>query len=413
MQEEQMQPEENGVTFGDIFRMIKKRLWIVLLSCAVFTVACVLLLAFLINPGMTTYTMSFRILFPTSDSAVYPDGSPFVFQDIVTEEYLNETKALGEEFSSINVSRMLKNNAASVSIARTEEGLTEAEGPYTLQFEGSYFDNDDQADNFLHALARLTCSKLKARATEVSYQIDLEDFRNAPFPERLLLLEQQRSTLLMQYDFWIENYSEAYSVKLADGKATLGGLRAKVTTLFGQNTLGELREEIESKGYAYAEDFAEYQASLIDEYKLNEIEETEIRDAMSENSDLPDRLLELIARNSRIKRWLDLQTNYTVGSSPTLTKINNDAFAKRLEDEYDKLQVASETLTAAISSIYDQGTQVIFEEQTVQRAGGISLILGGGVALVGSALVACIVVYCVERSKQRAAEGQRAAEQKE
>ncbi len=404
--------QEEGLTFGEIFRMVKKHLWIVLLSCVAFTVACVLLLALLINPMMTSYSISFRIIFPTQDQAIYPDGSPFFYQDIVSKNYLLELKNI-PDFADVDVDRMVRENGASVTVAKTEEGVSVAEGPYTLTFEGSYFDGSEQANSFLHQLANHTREQIqKNHNEEVSYALDENTFNKASFDERISLLDRQRDTLLSQYEFWIENYSEAYRVTIGDKKNTLGDLRTEVAILFGQGIRSGLESEIETRGYAFVgegaayESFTAYKESLIREYQLNKLELEALQSVINGGKEgtLPERATELIARNTRIQQWLGLDENgkELEAGNPTLTEKTNEAFAKRLTAEYDKVKAASDKLTEALGSIYQQGTQVLFEEQTVEASGGVSAWLGGALALIGSFAIACVIVCSVENSRRRA-----------
>lgn len=423
--DEERQTAENGLTVGDIFRMIKKRLWIVLTSCIVFTLTCVLLLVFLINPRLTTYSIGFRLMFPAQDAA-YPDGSPFFYQNIISLSELEKAKAASPEFDTINVSRMAKEDGAAIDIAANANGETDPEGPYILHLEGIYFASADQAENFCRVLVNLAVSDIQEKADNLSYTVDKAVFQGTPFEDRLSLLKEQRDVLLGQYDVWIENYSEAYRVPLTEGEAgsggiTLGNRRAQVVALYGESIQQELENELDLGGYHFG-DLDAYKEQLKLEYEQNKTEIDLISGAIAgasgvglmaldevqtppsailqQDATLSQRLTALITRNNRISHWLDLENG---GKNPTLTEENNEKFAARLDEEYEKLNAASDKLTKAIAAIYANGTSVLFEEQSVTAEGGINAILGTVIVLVVSFAAACAIVCAVERSKSRTA----------
>ena len=89
---------ESGISLADIWRAIKRRIWIVLSIVVVLTLVVSLVFGLAINPRAVEYRLRFHILFPT-DSARYPDGSPFYDRDIVSASFLEEAKNSDEDFA--------------------------------------------------------------------------------------------------------------------------------------------------------------------------------------------------------------------------------------------------------------------------------------------------------------------------
>ena len=59
---------ESGITFGEICRLIGKKIWLVLAIAAGVTVLAVVLFALVFNPLTTYYSMSFELVYPTSST---------------------------------------------------------------------------------------------------------------------------------------------------------------------------------------------------------------------------------------------------------------------------------------------------------------------------------------------------------
>ena len=101
-----MENEENVITMGDIFRAIKKRAWIV----AAVSVACCLVffcaVQFWYNNVNRDYKATCYISFPgvysEKTQSVYPDGTVFRAEDIISYEALNDIKEQGGDLYLIN-----------------------------------------------------------------------------------------------------------------------------------------------------------------------------------------------------------------------------------------------------------------------------------------------------------------------
>ncbi len=435
---------QEGLTFGEICRMMLHRIWYILGAAALVTVFAVLIVYFAVNPGARSYSMEFTLAFPTGSEYSYPDGEPFFYQSMVSAEYLNKAKA-GEGLSGINTDRMIRDNKISVSAETvTENGETKYTGRYTITAKSSYFSGAEQAEAFIRAIANAVEQDMHDRAGLVSYAVSEETFRSAPFEERLNLLAQERETLLDKYDQWIEVYDGAYRPK-GENTPTLKESRAAVTALFGESVQEELENELKAGGYYYTADaegstekFDAYKASLKAEYDRNKTEIEELRNtgtaaqsvaytsfpaavqtlaATSSTQkeggniiveqpalNVSQRLAELIERNANILHWLGsayLEESVATEIEATLTAQKNTAFAQKLDAELAKLTNEAAKLTDVTKAVYERGMRARFDVQRAETEGGVSIILVAVAAFVIAFLVACCVVYAVDRNRKR------------
>lgn len=423
-----MEEEAESVSAGDIFRTIKRKIWYILGATVLFTVAMALIIEFAVNPRVATYSMEFRLVFPSEGSEAYPDGSPFFYQDMISTEFLAEAKNSSDALSGVNTDKMYKNGDITIEAEKSEEnGFTEYTGRYNISVKSSYFKSGDQAEQFIEAIAGVPVARMRAMAENVNYASDKDIFESAPFEERIALLVQERENLLSVYDSWIAVYSETYRV----GGRRLKDYRDSVSALFGGSVRAELESELEFGGY-YSGDLDTYAAQLRLEYDQNSGEIRRIGDLLKgspadavnspsllngvssagaeQQPDLSQRLAELIRRNTRIAHWIGIvetvkeDGTVEVTQDPakgTLQEESVARFAARLSEEFEKLNAEAEQLTEVISSIYTSGMSVRFDAQKVASSGDVNMIVAALGSFIGGFLIACVVAYAVESGRKK------------
>ena len=110
-----MENEESIITIGDIFRMIRKRIWPVIAVTVAFGILFFCAVQFWYNNNHQNYQMSYYISFPGLTSgatqSMYPDGTAFRAEDTISLEVLNLVKEQGEgAFDSVDVEKMLEDD---------------------------------------------------------------------------------------------------------------------------------------------------------------------------------------------------------------------------------------------------------------------------------------------------------------
>lgn len=424
--------EENKMTIGEICRVVAKRIWIVLGASLAAAAIAALCMAFVINPMCTYYTMTFDILYPTSETAKYPDGAPFYDSDMISVAFLTEAKESDRRFAGLDLNKMLKEDAISLSV-----GLT---GSYTLTVKGSYFSDTETAEAFIRAVANVPVARIKENANTVDYFVADSVFDAVSFEEQMELLTQQKETLLAKYAEWIALYSETYTV---EGK-TLLNHRAALTGVYGESTRSAFEEEFETNGYdqinlnsylllvpdVYATREDAIQAAIYarilqlkNEQELNEMIITRLKDLLngaSEGSaDDSAAAYETYAAtledgsesttvvvgssdltlSQMLAKFEQRQAKIEYQCSVSLTVKNVQAFADRLKGQYEMLANAAETLTRVTASIYAQNSSVVFETQKAETEGDKSTIFITVVVFL-LVFIAASAIVCASDAKR-------------
>lgn len=405
--------EEEGVTFAEIAKAIKRRLLLTVAVTLALTAAFVLAVVFLLDPIISSYSIEFTLTYPASDTQKFPDGSPFYYQDIISRDNLMEVRNADGAFARLNVDKMIARDGISIEAEKSAGEEAVYTGHYTLTVKASYFADRAQATSFLCEVARRPVNRAIQMARSIDYSLDETTFGNADFAGRIELLAQQRENILGQYEAWISLYRGSYVVS---GK-TLVNHRADVAVLFGEETESALLEELETNGYVPLDRIDERKQQLLAEYEENVKKIEELKSAMAgvpavigvkETSkaqettsplDLSQTLASLIVRNVQIQSRLS-----------ALTPENVQAFEARLTDAYQKLQNAAQNVQSVGSALFEQEARVYYSTTLAETRGGLNIafaIVGG---LVLFFLLTAFAVCSVELPRMRREREKAAAE---
>ncbi len=445
MEEEQ----ESGITFGELCRLIGKKIWLVLAVSAGVTVIAVLLVALVFNPMSTYYSMRFELIYPSGSVQQYPDGTPFFYRNIISADMLQAAKDSDERFKDVDIDKMLREDHISVS-AQTETTSSSASSViYTLGVKGNYFVNGEAAQLFIRSVAEATANDIKQRAAELSFGISRETFNGNNFEARLDLLAEEYRTLLAEYDKLIAAYSAGYSVNYAEGASrSLSDLRAEVYGLYADGVRKALTEECTRGGYGLlygSDDEAVTQASIDERV-------AQLRQTYQDNLKIIASL-QAAAGGSAATSVMRLSAAQTTGKSSnvvidvdptpeqliayyteqnaliatklgdaveekgtlngTLTSENAKKFAAKLTASFDRLNGAAETLKNVTAAIYRDNTFVEFDAQSAESSGGTNIVLAAVGAFVLTFLVAAVIVCAREYAVRKRAEQAPPAEKPE
>ena len=125
------QKQAEGVSVNELWGMLVKHIWAVLLAAVLFAAALILLFAFVVNPLGRSYSMEFYLTYPGSDLLKYPDGSSFSYRELISLEALASVKASDERFGSVDTVKMVQEDGISITAA-----YLDAEGEYKLTGRG-------------------------------------------------------------------------------------------------------------------------------------------------------------------------------------------------------------------------------------------------------------------------------------
>ena len=434
---------ENGITFGEICRLIGKKIGLVLAIAAGVTVLAVVLCALVFNPLTTYYSMSFELVYPTSSTQQYPDGTPFSYRNIISLSTLEAAKAKEERLADIDVATMIREDHIYVSaVTEGDAAADSATVTYTLNVKGSYFRDEDTAQLFIRCVADATVDDIIERAAALSYGISSETFNGNNFEARLDLLAEEYATLLEAYDTWISTYSAGYRVTVNGSRRSLSDYRAEVYGLYVEGVRSALASECENGGYGLLygdedeivvqEAINDRVAQLQQEYALNESiisdlkaqreglsgsgatastlsartlsAQTDTQDntiVISPDPTLEQRIAYYTERNAVIANQLGAAVDGSSEVTGTLTADGARAFATKLNGYFTSLNAAAETLKNVTTAIYEQNTFAEFISQNADSSGDTNIVLVAVAAFVLAFIVAAIVVCASEYSRQR------------
>ena len=83
---------ENGLTVGDVFKIIFKRIWWVLGATLVCLAVLLMITELWYNKREQYYLISYDIVYPDIASGKYPDGSDLIVSDSISHETLTDIK---------------------------------------------------------------------------------------------------------------------------------------------------------------------------------------------------------------------------------------------------------------------------------------------------------------------------------
>lgn len=385
--------ESRGISIQEIWRVIKKKIWLILLLSLAAALAAVVLFSYWINPRSADYKLEFELIYPDAASQKYPDGTIFYYQDIISMESLAAAKESNARFAELDVSAMGREDL--ISIAKNEET-----GTYTISARQSYFEDRAQATAFLRALAQLPIERVKTKAAALDFSLSKSVFDGVQFEDKLTLLSDQKAEILARYDVWIAQYSGDY---IASGKA-LKNYRTEASVVLGDVIFEELKEELSRYGYVSRELLQVKLAELreereINDRKLKEIESAleKLRPANTTTNDFGDGLAEIIAE--LISRNVELDREIAA-----LTEENVETFTARLDAEYEKLQNVADSIRNVASLLYEQESRANFMTSNATAEGGTSTALIGVGIFVLAFLIAGAAVFARGLPKLRAEE---------
>lgn len=442
--------EESGISLREIFKVIGKKFWYVIGGALLTTLVAVVLFMFAINPFIQSNSMSFQISYPKASSGKYPDGSIFDYQDMISKRVLEAVKSNPEyegAFSAIDPQKIIKNDGITITVKSTADGNI-----YTVSLKRVYFRGIDTQD-FIKALTETFQSTVMVHdkiSKKLDFQLDTAIFEQATFKDQVVLLSEQKSTIVGQYNSWISEYSAG---RVVAGKP-LSSYRAESITMFADNIKTSIENTLTLNGYEYfnksvtAEEVKVRVEQLQDELRLDLAVLAELKKYYTESSpsqanerglrrtaknaaspyagqleenpgttggdivimpgdsDLSQKMAYYSERAAILQQQIMRLTNLEDADETTdISKISFDKTAaeikefgeKYLDGQLADMNMKAETLKVVISEIYSTDTTILYESQKVVSSGNISL----AIVIVGVFVVAFLVFTTVAYMKSK------------
>ncbi len=421
---------ENGLTLGEIFKVILKRVWWVLGATVLCMVVMVLVMELWYNKNAQYYSIGYELVYPGSSNGKYPDGSDLFAEECISIGNLNDIKN-GKyssdnpaEFAGVNVEAMHENDELTITekVVKTEDGNIKRQ--YTLTANAKYFSDAAQARAFLRAVAEYPVSRVNYILANRDYGKRLpvydsadeySDAINALLSQKYYLEEEYRKlgeygfaeesetgiaalhnilTETQQKDLNAQIMANRYVLNVGRFKETAdeetASLRKKISD--NEKIIALLREAKRGETAALAEQYdpAVYNKTLT----VNAIG-AKVAGAISDTDPYDTEIARLIVENGEMQNRIDDITE-------TLAAIEKEDYAE-LKQEFDvrmdafrtSLQEAANTLKAVSLKIYSDNSRAVYASNKLEIQGGVfwavSLISGALAGLILSVAVVCII----------------------
>ena len=419
--------EERGLTIGEIFKIIFRRIWWVVGATALCLIITVLVTQLWYNKSRQYYSVSYEVVFPEIASGKYPDNSDVLYSDCISYTTLTAikngtgmyAKSNLEEYGSldfgdgesekIDVDKMLRNDG--ISISEVKDGTHKT---YTLTAKAQYFSDSAQASKFLRAVAYYPVLNVNRILTERNYEPYLSLYTDAgTYEDKITALLNQKNYIENSYET-LMNYAKEVEVNYA-----------ALHNVFTQSQRETLAAKIAANHYVYNPDLYEKNANerkLALELQIKENEEiikslqieknkqstaavfsgardAEDKDLIATNA-YDYEIARLVVKNGEIQNEVRKITDTleAIKSYKTEGSANYDnwrAFEESLRGYRLQLEEATQTLKSVSAEVYKNNSRVVFAGNRMQKMGGIgtitSAVLGALVGLLVSSIVVCIV----------------------
>lgn len=405
MQEYEYEKEEEGITLGELFKVIFKRVWILVAVTLAVAVIAIVAVALFINVNKKEYRLDYTLEFPGYENLRYPDGTAFRQQDLISLQTLNAIKTADEDFASIDTEKMAEQNDITIVSETTDSsGTRRTSGKYTITVKASYFSSEETATAFLKKIASIPVDYIQAVTENANYDFNLTAYGAVGIYEtKIDYLAAQREYLKDKYSELIEKYGESYRY---EGRS-ISDYAYAAALQFTDTAESDLRTDLELHGYVFDEETyqktAELKIAALNKEKTeNEalIAALNVRAAENDgllagNEAFAEEIVALATRNIKI----DTELVTIQRTLDNLGEQDSTKFDEFLMGYYNSLKSATDTYHNVIQFIYEKETEVTFGTSKAVMQGGTNLIVAAVGGLVGGFVIACVIVCIIDLPK--------------
>ena len=121
--------EEEGLSLLDLWKLIVKRKFLVLILFGFITISTLLFILYIYNPLRSSYEVSFSYQWEGIENNKYANGMVFNEYELISLTNLNEIKNSKEEFSAIDTEKLSER----ITLTKDEDGM------YSMRLPGAFF----------------------------------------------------------------------------------------------------------------------------------------------------------------------------------------------------------------------------------------------------------------------------------
>ena len=423
-----MEEEQKGITIGEIFKIIFNRIWwVVGVTAAVLVVfACVV--QFWYNPEHQTYTVSYEVRLPSGNS--YPDGTALQpdesvllanLQLIKDESFLPEEQRTGK-FKSINIAEMVEED----DIRYSQKIEQNQDGSYKyvnyVSIVKKYFKDEKQAAAFVKAVAEYPVLKAQSIVEKMNYSSRLAKYDIVTtYEEKINALVEQKNYISSAYNNLLTTYGGEYVPAGLTGGKCINDYINDLAAIFNLQEQAAVRDDIALKYYFFDVESRLKALQSEVEFKNREIANNEsIIDGLYEEMDkvigkvgdvtvkeiaaFSERINYYREENEKLQNRIDeigeikkAILDYTEGDGVQAKQ----AFDARLDEIKVQLDESTQVLKSVNVCIYDEKTQVVYENNKIEAEGGFNIILATIIGAVIGFLLVGVVVFIKDYPKYK------------
>lgn len=413
---------ENGKSFIDTVSVLFKN-WKLLIAiiAGVLIIGNIFILG-MYNPSKGKYQSTFVYSLSTLEDGKYVDGSAFSYRDLVNYETLDTIKKSNNDFVNIDIDSLF--DESDISISKHEDYNTDTKETlvsYTLTVYAKYFNDEEQAGEFIEAIAKYPVTKTSNILTTQTYDAYLKNVDDSTiYDEQVSYLESQYNLLIAKYEKMIEDYGD---ISLSDGKLISQHME-DMKSYYKIYSFDVLKSEIELNGYiknnaGYSAQLLVDRANYVREKDLNEKKISAAKQnivAISSGSvslqtadieTFNKTVNELTNRNVDIDYYIEVidrkLNNSTNDNSAFEAKIASYRL-KLAEYTNEYIKVEKEVIEDNSNVYYSSSTGSQSMRRLVTKIDSISTVVSVGLTFAIGLVVGCIanaIVHGVKTSKAK------------
>lgn len=413
--------EKEGMSLGEIFKIMFSEKWILLIVTLLVTILGTLALQ-LYSGAKSEYVVDFKLKMPgysMADSYYYPDGEPFYYSTLVNEKTLEDVKASNPAFNDIDAKALANNGGISIKLELPDaDYVSVIDGTFILTASARYFASSDEAKEFLRAVANYPCTYLATM--QMKYDSNLILFDGADdYLQQIGYVQSQMNEIRSKLSSLISSYGANLIVE--DGKNLNSYLR-EVNAYANSYEYANLKQEytgeiiINDKGEGVSNGehvFRLLKQENIDNYKIQQGElKRELENAeyvlaqMRVNTDTQSNIVAIQQQAQKVTEIRDdkaVVDAILASVDAGRTVVDTDGvFKARIDGVKAKLTEFTETLQRIEPIIYSKSSNANFMKSNIITAtGGISVVKSVIISVVVAIVLAAVIAFVVGFVKRK------------
>ena len=412
--------QEDGISLLDIIKlMFSRKLLLLIITVSIGLIGTIAIL-FGVNNLKSKYVSEFRYSDQNLNDGKYIDGAVFNYGELLTSSNLVRIKASDSKFDSIDITKLIESNGISINRTVVEKENVITDIYYSIVAEKKYFSSENQAKEFIGAIANTALENNTNKVKYLDYDTNLTSFKSAT------TLDSKVRFLRSQYEFIETSYDNLMSLYnncvIKSKNKSLTAYVSEFKNAFDlQNSVDTLYGNLLKNAYVldYDNRIDEYEAIYNTYLTLYESKNSKINELNTLINDtiqtIPDakltRYYEEIIKTSNQKRECQEMATYYANvlgkidpSDPTYveraTQAESEAFDREITSLKNKLVEYTNILKDVETEILTDNNNVYYSKTNViYITGNINIIIAVAASLVIGFVVGCVTNIILDHNK--------------